>query len=382
MISNNVMPTKQVLIKNFLKIYNKSNWFFIVLMFLYANFLLLFVFALNINPKPIISLSPQLLSIYTLMLIGGFCIHDIGDQKADRLANKFNFTLLLNKYILFIIAIITWTLGFYLVYSISPKASFFIIMQYISIILYSAPFPRLKEKGILGVISNALSEHVFMEIILLIIIQQFAEIPFIMWGSFLLFTFSVGVVGLLTHQLIDFENDINANIITFAIENRNRAKAYIKLFEYIALGSLLLLLVSVQFLNFSIVFFSLFIVLSFSYIVQIISNKSSINNILIKNYIIVSSFFFSYLLILNGNYIGFLLLIHPYFLSFIKRVLFYISSYISSYKHSFDFIIFGFITCIRFIVNYSLYYTFLVFRRNLKKKPLINKSFIDFLFKK
>lgn len=369
------------LMKILTEIYKKSNRFFIILMFLYANYLLLFVFALNIKPGPIISLSPKLLVIYILMLIGAFCIHDIGDQEVDRLANKFNFTRLLNKYILFFIAIIAWTLGFYILYSMSPKASLFLIMQYISVILYSAPFLRLKEKGMLGVITNAFSEQVFMEIILLIIIQQYADIPFIIWFAFLLFTFSNAVMGLLTHQLIDFENDINSNIVTFAIKNRNKAIIFIKLFGNIAVGSLLLLLVSIQFLNFSIVFFSLFIFLSIGYVISIIINKNTINNVLIRNYIIVSSFFFTYLLIVNGHYWGLLLLIHPYFLLFIKRITTYLIYYISSFS-SFDFIVFGFITLIRFTVNHSLYYAFLLFGRNLKKKPLNKKSFLDFLFKK
>lgn len=342
---------------NLLKIYNRIYSFAAYNLLLYANFILLFIFLLNIKSVLIIPLSIKLLSAYFLGGIGGYFINDLFDQKADKLVNKFNITTIINQYLLSFVILLVWTVAFFLIYSISKKASFFLIIQYLMLFLYSVPFFRFKEKGILGLVTDAFYAHVIPEIILLLIIQVYAEISYLYWISFLFFTFSLGMRDILIHQLEDFKKDTISNTHTFAIKKIIQAKNYVKRFENMAVISLISFIAIILIQNFSILFLLLFIVLLISYIVVIVKDKSLIKDALIRNYVIVSSICFSYLMIINDNYFGLILLIHPYFISFIFK------------------------TDIPLFVNYVLYYFFLLFGRNLKERPLYKKSNTPFFSK-
>ncbi len=357
---------------NFIKIYHRIHPAYRVL--LYANFFLLFAFALDINFDSIKFVILKLLLVHFLMLIGGYFIHDLHDQKTDRIAQKFNISEHINKYALILIVIITWAFGLYLLYPVSKAAFILLIVEYLAIFLYSSHVPRLKEKGMLGLITDAVFEHLIMEIILIIIIGQYVKIPFLLWGPFLLFSFAYGMRGILSHQLEDLKNDIKSNTVTYATSHQVQAEKYVQYFENITSISLLSFFSFLLFINFTFVFLFLFLVLILCSIYVSYKKIELSYNPLIRNYIIISSFFFTYLLITKGNYFGLLLLIHPYYILFIRRIV--------SYRISFDFVIFGFITFIRFIVNYSLFCVFFLFGRNLKKRPLYKKSFLDFLFKK
>lgn len=357
---------------NVIKIYQRVIPWLGYNMFLYANFILLFVFVLNIPLASITTFSPSLLIVYLLMILGGYFIHDLFDQKEDKSVDKFNILLVVkSRVVMIMIAFFSWSLSFYMLFLVSPIASMVLLIQYLAIIVYSTPFPRLKEKGLIGIVVDALYEHVFMEIVLLLIISQFVDIPFVLWVPFLCYTFSIGVRDILLHQLNDFGNDIKSKTNTFVVQNKDLAANYARVFETVAIVSILFFFLNLQFINYSLVFLALLVALAFIFIAEQFRNESVELRISTRYYIIVSSIIFSYLLIINKFYFGFFLLLHPYFLMFIKnifsRTILVLLSYILSIV----------ITVSKFVVNNLLYYTFLIGGRNLKKNPLSNTSFLD-----
>lgn len=348
---------------NLIKIFQRIYSFCIYNIFLYTNFLLLFAFVSNINLELTIIIAMKLLPAYLLIGIGGYFLNDLFDQKADRLAKKFNVTSLLNKNLLTLIIIGLWFIGFYFVYTLSVKASLFLIMQFIALLLYSATPFRFKERGVLGVITDALYAHVIPELILLSIIREYTEIPYWLWAMFLLFTFSIGIRDILIHQVQDFKNDSRSNTSTYVLNNVSRSKGYVYACNIIGISSISLFFFFTLIFNFTVPFLILFILISVSYSVMVVKNKTLVNDELIRIYIISSSIVFAYLLIDNTFYYGFMFLIHPYFISFIRQTFPIIRKLIS----------YIFVNIIPLAVNYSLYYLFLIVGRNLKNKPLYKK---------
>lgn len=319
---------------------------------------------LKVKEDILFSLSVKLLPAYLLVGVGGYILNDLFDQKSDKLVKKFNFTLILNQYFLSLIIIIVWCIGFYLINSISKKASYFLIIQYVLLLVYSIPPFRFKEKGILGILTDACYAHVIPEIILLIIIQTYVDIHPLLWMSFLFFTFSIGMRDILIHQLESLKEDSMSKTNTYAINNPQQANKYRKYLDYISFGAIISFFLCFFYIKYSVVSLYLLLTLIISYIYVIIKNKGLIRDLLIRNYIVTTSIYFTYLLIVHKNALGFLFLIHPYFISFIKTIL-------SLLKSIFNFFI---VTAIPLLVNYILYYIFLILGRNLKEKPLYKKN--------
>lgn len=347
-----------------LNIYRRVYSFCVYNLFLYANFLLLFIFLFNLNIDLIKLISIKLLPAYLLVGIGGYFFNDLFDQRGDKLVNKFNVANVINKYLLSFIIISLWILGLLLIHSISEQASYLLIVQFVLLFLYSIQSFRFKEKGFLGIITDALYAHVIPELILLTIIQEYTEIPYWLWAMFLLFTFSVGVRDILIHQIQDFKNDSTSNTSTYVLNNVSKSNKYIYACNIIGMFAISSFFLFALIFDFTYPFLILLILISVSYSVKLVKNKTLVNDELIRIYIVSSSLVFAYLLIYYKFYYVFIFLIHPYFISFIKQTFPVI-------RRLFSYI---FVNVIPLTVNYSLYYFFLIFGRNLKNKPLYKKK--------
>ncbi len=338
---------------NFNSIYKRLYSFCAYNLFLYANLLLLFVLALNITIESIVTISKILFPAYLLVGIGGYFLNDLFDEKQDFLSKKFNFTRIINKYLMVLTISLFWFLGFYLIHSLSKNASFLLVIQFLLLCIYSVPGIRLKEKGLLGLVTDAFYAHVIPAIILLNILQEYTAIPVFLWISFSTFSFLLGMRDITIHQLEDLENDIQSNTQTFAVKNLQYVKNQIDKLNILSALSLCIFIFLIQKNSGSILFFSLFIILTISYILIFYKFKKLHKDSLINNYIIISAITLSYLLIENKNFGGIVLLLHPYFIQKIRSSINYI-----------------WITILPLILNYSLYYFFFLLGRNLKKNPL------------
>nr|WP_315164655.1 UbiA family prenyltransferase [uncultured Flavobacterium sp.] len=342
---------------NLLKIHKRLYSFCAYNLLLYANFLLLFGLAANLNATIIHTIALKLLPAYLLVGISGYFLNDLFDVKADELSNKFNITTILNKYVVLFIILFFGLMGFYLLFTISKQASLVLVFQFLLLLGYSLPFIRLKEKGILGLITDAIYAHVIPGIILLYALQEYIVIPLSLCSIFILFLFLLGLRDIAIHQFEDLEKDIQSNTKTFAVKNQETIKSQInKLNLFSALG-LCALLFFIQTTFNSYLFLILFICLLISYTVFFVKNKNVSKDVLMNNYILLSSILFLYMLIDAKNFIGIILLLHPYFLQKTRSFINYIL-----------------VTIIPLTINYFLYYFFILLGRNLKEKPLSEKK--------
>lgn len=342
---------------NLLKIHKRLYSFCAYNLLLYANFLLLFSLAANLNATIIHTIALKLLPTYLLVGISGYFLNDLFDVKADELSNKFNITTILNKYVLLFIILFFGLIGFYLLFTISKQASLVLVFQFLLLLGYSLPFIRLKEKGILGLITDAIYAHVIPGIILLYALQEYIVIPLSLCSIFILFLFLLGLRDIAIHQFEDLEKDIQSNTKTFAVKNQETIKSQInKLNLFSALGLCALLFFFQTTFN-SLLFLALFICLTISYTVFFVKNKNVSKDVLMNNYILLSSILFLYMLIDAKNFIGIILLLHPYFLQKTRSFINYIL-----------------VTIIPLTINYFLYYFFILLGRNLKEKPLSEKK--------
>lgn len=338
---------------NLHKIYQRLYSFCAYNLLLYANFLLLFGFALHINNEIIITIATKLFPAYLLIGIGGYLLNDIFDIRADTLSEKFNITNLIKPYLVLILILFFWLSGFYLIYSTSKQAVIILIFQFLLLLGYSVPYIRLKEKGFLGIITDALYAHVIPAIILLFLLQKYSVVPMQLWVSFIVLTFLLGLRDIAIHQLEDVEKDIESNTMTFAVKNSKTVQNLIYKLNVTAAFTLSILLFFIQFTSNIELFFGITLLLPISYTIFFYKYSNTTKDILIGNYVLLSSILFLYLQIESENYIGIIFLLHPYFLQKTRSL-------------------FNWLQCtfVPLIVNYSLYYFFLVLGRNLKYKPL------------
>ena len=152
----------------------------------------------------------------------GYLINDLSDRKKDHLAGKGNGTAnLSNGWIAFLIimfsmiAILPWQ------YLPNDRVSgICLAIEFALFLLYSLPPFRLKERGILGVVTDALYAHVMPAFL--------ASWTFFLVGnktyddfSYFLITLSVwqfisGVRNIVSHQYKDYENDVSSKTKTLA----------------------------------------------------------------------------------------------------------------------------------------------------------------------
>lgn len=151
----------------------------------------------------------------------GYLTNDLGDREKDKLINKENATSSITNQsiiVLFLFFIsLTLLPWFYLPFN---KYSFmFLSIQLFLFYAYAFPPFRLKEKGFLGILTDALYAHVMPAILasytfyLVVSKTYFNYINFII--ILCLWQFLLGIRNILFHQLKDYNNDISSNTNTF-----------------------------------------------------------------------------------------------------------------------------------------------------------------------
>jgi len=151
----------------------------------------------------------------------GYFINDLTDARQDALAGKPNgiagLTKLQQLAILLFILLLAFLPWLYL--PLRKSNAPFLILQFVLFILYSVlPF-RLKERGFVGVLTDALYAHInpsLLAALTFIIItgKSVLELRYyllflILWQLFL------GIRNIVQHQITDKANDSNANVRTF-----------------------------------------------------------------------------------------------------------------------------------------------------------------------
>jgi 4-hydroxybenzoate polyprenyltransferase len=338
---------------------------------LYCNYFVLLILAFSLTKNEVITSFLPILIAYLLVGIAGFLLNDLWDKEKDRIAGKPNITNHLTP--LFLIGLIAsiLILGLALLQLVAVSITILLSILISFLILYSIPRIRLKEKGIWGAITDALYAHVIPELILLSFINLYLDFYFIP-VFFILFNFGIGLKDILIHQLEDFENDKKSNVKTLATDNISLAKRIIEIVN-LSLGPILItFLIELYLYSNQIPFLIFALLIGLLLIATWLISKTKKDNLQLRIYIICSSFFLGVLSLYYGINQLLLFLIHPYFISFVRSSIHAIYlRFIYVLK-----VVFGLflLTILPLIINHFLFYTFLLFGRNLKEKPLYKKE--------
>jgi len=154
----------------------------------------------------------------------GYVLNDIVDYDADLKNKKRNLFIKASKMqsTLFVITFIVFAIfpWFYLPFTTVTVC--FLIIEYILFFLYAFPPFRLKEKGILGILADALYAQVIPNLLAVYTFLKLSETLKLHYTFIILFSvwlLLVGIRNILKHQIEDYENDINTNTNTFVTKN-------------------------------------------------------------------------------------------------------------------------------------------------------------------
>jgi 4-hydroxybenzoate polyprenyltransferase len=322
-----------------------------------------------------------LIAAFICISIVGYLINDYFDLQQDRSAGKGNLRDLLGINKLFILTFVLIVFAFYLVYNISCWLLIIILVQLILFFLYSAKDIRFKERGFLGVITDALYAHLipgaFLSTLFWIKYQQTPQI------FYLSYVFLTGIFDILLHQQKDIENDKLARQETFVTKFENFSK-HLMIWIY-WFGFIFLMLfaydVSLSFQNNGLNWNQIVACILLTVVLSI--QTIEWRHILKIQYQRIFIFYFSFLLlfkfIYTGNLLLIILLLHPYFVGGIYQIL---NSLLKNGVNLFQYFISKvFISILPLIFNYLLFVFYMMFlSRDIRKKPLKwNFSLLTFL---
>lgn len=151
----------------------------------------------------------------------GYLSNDLGDRRQDALIGKENasaglsLSKVISLYALFLaLALLPW-----LRMPINLYTALLLAFQFVLFALYSFPPFRLKERGLAGVVTDALYAHVNPALLAASTFYFLCGSNFPEFGFWLfilaLWQLVLGIRNILFHQLKDFEDDIRSGTNTF-----------------------------------------------------------------------------------------------------------------------------------------------------------------------
>lgn len=143
----------------------------------------------------------------------GYLTNDLADREVDKKAGKPNGTAGLSMVQTLGITVLSlvFAIAPWLIFPTITESWFMLGIELLLFLIYAFPPFRLKEKPILGAVTDALYAHALPALLaawtFILIINELVEAwePFL--TALILWQFVVGVRGILFHQVKDFEND-------------------------------------------------------------------------------------------------------------------------------------------------------------------------------
>jgi len=154
-----------------------------------------------------------------IYMVSGFLVNDYFDMAVDKIAGKAREIHHMPKGqvvgMILLIILLGHVVTFLTFLSIGqPLYALIYVIGYFLGIFYSAPPLRFKERGILGIMINALIEKALPVLLVVFFLQHFY-----LDALFLLVLVSVWEIELiLIHQYADYEEDLKAQVKTYVIE--------------------------------------------------------------------------------------------------------------------------------------------------------------------
>jgi 4-hydroxybenzoate polyprenyltransferase len=257
--------------------------------------------ALMANASMFSMLAPGYLTVFlslVAMALYASIINDFTDLEIDLACGKSNMMQNLkpaNRVLLVLVSLAVVITAAWFIYPNIYGVVFYLLIT-LSISLYSFQPVRLKKRGIWGIISCASAEHLFPTLFSIAVVAFYANFKLgplwlIAAGALSLL---YGIRGILWHQFLDRENDIQSGTKTFAAGTTPQAfNNYIYLIMTIELAALVVSLVLMK-LSYPIVFLGLYLlylllrkVLFNAKVIVIISPRNEDFQILMQDYYIL-----------------------------------------------------------------------------------------------
>jgi 4-hydroxybenzoate polyprenyltransferase len=163
-----------------------------------------------------------------LALIPGACfvsiINDLTDIEADKLVGKKNFFSQKSDQFGYFLIIICLLIGTTVCLFLSKVSLFLYLAAWLIFTSYSIPPIRLKNRGVLGVLADALGAYLFPQLFVIAVLSDWfdKDINFVWFTAVGIWSFCLGLRGILSHQLTDRKNDAKAKIKTFIQKYQNQ----------------------------------------------------------------------------------------------------------------------------------------------------------------
>lgn len=175
----------------------------------------------------------------------GYFINDLSDMAADRQAGKVRGVHDLspiNIFLIGLILMITNISSIYFIYSYHLRLFIiFCVLSYFSMLGYSLPPLRFKERGFTGLMVAAVGQRTLPAMVLIAGMRTI-EISVLLYLALLTVN---GLRWIIIHQILDLKNDIETGIRTYAVTksavNMKRIMSYIVFPLEIGLGLVLTL---------------------------------------------------------------------------------------------------------------------------------------------
>lgn len=318
------------------------------------------------------------LSVFLVSFFGigifGYFINDISDVEGDKIAGKNNIASKFSKTQQLFYCSLLLLIGFLPIVTTAPKTTSLLVVEVILLLLYSFPPFRLKEKGFIGIITDSTYAYFLPSLILLTYLESLFSVD-IFFGYFLpLFGFILGIRNILNHQLEDYDNDRIANTKTFATENQNLAHSLKIVANIISVIIWEIALVYILLNNFPNVITTCFLVIGSVYLIRTIlyfvyrEEKYLAGlpefDLIYYGLVVMTAF-----ILVEGQY-KYLFLSLFLFTPLVREKI-----QISFWYLGVRFYIFN-RRILSFIVNYTLYYSFLLVGINLKERAKNRKKSI------
>lgn len=179
-----------------------------------------------------------LISSFGFYFMYGFLINDFFDQSYDITAGKKRAVNELPKIVFIgIILSVIFISALHLLYL--KNVSYIVIysISYLLATLYSAPIIRFKERGLAGVAINALIEKMLPVLAIFAFFNHFGIDTYM----FLIISFLLQVIEIISHQIYDYENDRKTGIRTLVVDiGLDRA---LKIYKYFLVPFSLILMI-------------------------------------------------------------------------------------------------------------------------------------------
>lgn len=171
------------------------------------------------------ALAGVLASFCTIAGIAGvaYFLNDLTDAEQDRLAGKDNAVAALSwpERVMLLALFLTAALGPWLYLPFTRTTGVLLAVELALFVVYCVPPFRLKERGVLGVMTDAAYAHALPAVLALLTFAQMASEPYqqlaLFAGVLGVWQFALGMRNIVLHQLQDYDRDVNAGTETLAV---------------------------------------------------------------------------------------------------------------------------------------------------------------------